>query len=42
MSPIKNPLRKLKAFKKDIAPIGFFFDLFSDDKYPISIFQDNS
>jgi hypothetical protein len=42
MNPIKNPPHKLKAFKKDIAPIGFFFDLFSDEEYPISILQDNS
>ena len=42
MSPIKNPSHKIKAFKKDIVPIWFFFDLFSDEKYPIFVLQDNS
>jgi len=37
MTPLKNPPHKLKTFKKDIAPIGFFFDLFSDENYPIPI-----
>ena len=37
MTPVKNPPNKLKSFKKDIAPIGFFFDLFSDENYPIPI-----
>ncbi|MFX0010954.1 MAG: hypothetical protein ACFE9R_11610 [Candidatus Hermodarchaeota archaeon] len=37
MPRIKNPPHKLKSFKKDIAPIGFFFDLFSDENYQIPI-----
>ena len=37
MTRIKNPQHKLKSFKKDIAPIGFFFDIFSDENYPIPI-----
>ncbi|NHJ21897.1 MAG: hypothetical protein EAX91_13200 [Candidatus Lokiarchaeota archaeon] len=37
MTPIKNPPHKLKAFKRDIAPIGFFFDLFSNENYDLPI-----
>lgn len=37
MTRVKNPRHKLKSFKKDIAPIGFFFDIFSDENYPIPI-----
>lgn len=37
MTRVKNSPHKLKSFKKDIAPIGFFFDIFSDENYPIPI-----
>jgi hypothetical protein len=37
MTRLKNPPHKLKSFKKDIAPIGFFFDLFSDENYTIPV-----
>jgi len=37
MTRLKNPPNKLKSYKKDIAPIGFFFDLFSNENYPIPI-----
>lgn len=35
--PFKNPPNKLKSFKKDIAPIGFFFDFFSNENFKVPI-----
>ncbi len=40
MNPInlfKNPPSKLKSFKNDIAPIGFYFDLFTTDLFKVPV-----
>ncbi|MFX1355803.1 MAG: hypothetical protein ACFFA8_00825 [Promethearchaeota archaeon] len=37
MCPIINPPTKLKTFKNDLAPIGFFFDMFCTDLFNIPV-----
>lgn len=37
MCPIINPPTKLKTFKNDLAPLGFFFDMFSTDLFNIPV-----
>ncbi|MFW9938517.1 MAG: hypothetical protein ACFFD5_12775 [Candidatus Thorarchaeota archaeon] len=37
MCPIINPPTKLKTFKNDLAPVGFFFDIFTTDLFNIPV-----